>query len=146
MVTAQPLHRAIHGALVAEPSSESESHDGIYWFFISCGVLLLSIVLAIAVPFFADLQSLLGSIAGAPMMFGFPALFYLKACRTQGLPISWFDSVLCHFFLYLLTPILVVFGTLSSLRSIAHSWEVALAEAATAQVAGGHVPALPLVP
>ncbi|EOD24457.1 hypothetical protein EMIHUDRAFT_238504 [Emiliania huxleyi CCMP1516] len=97
------------------------------------GVLLLSIVLATAVPFFSDLQSLLGSLAGAPMMFGFPALFYLRACRAHGLALSWFDAAACHFLLYLLTPTLVVLGTLSSMRSIAHSWEVALAADAAAQ-------------
>eukprot|EP00312_Isochrysidales_sp_CCMP1244_P027643 CAMPEP_0202782658 /NCGR_PEP_ID=MMETSP1388-20130828/63029_1 /ASSEMBLY_ACC=CAM_ASM_000864 /TAXON_ID=37098 /ORGANISM="Isochrysis sp, Strain CCMP1244" /LENGTH=441 /DNA_ID=CAMNT_0049452107 /DNA_START=18 /DNA_END=1339 /DNA_ORIENTATION=+ len=125
MVAAQPLHRSIHASLLAEPGGGARA--ALCWLCVSSGVLLLSIVLATAVPFFSDLQSLLGSLAGAPMMFGFPALFYLRACRAHGLALSWFDAAACHFLLYLLTPTLVVLGTLSSMRSIAHSWEVALA-------------------
>ena len=131
IVAAQPLHRSIHASLLAEPGGGARA--ALCWLCVSSGVLLLSIVLATAVPFFSDLQSLLGSLAGAPMMFGFPALFYLRACRAHGLALSWFDAAACHFLLYLLTPTLVVLGTLSSMRSIAHSWEVALAADAAAQ-------------
>ena len=43
--------------------------------------LAFSVVVAVAVPFFSDMQQLLGALIGAPVVFGLPSFFYLQARR-----------------------------------------------------------------
>ena len=124
MVTAQPLHRAIHAAIFPETlTSRAGSRVVGHWLLISTGQLVISILLAVAVPFFADLQALLGSLTGAPMIFGFPALFFLRARRLQGLSVSVRDQLLCYFFIFVLTPLFLILGTCTSVKSIVRSWQ-----------------------
>ena len=119
MVTAQPLHRAIHGFLfpqtVLEPSSIQQPRAAIHWLCISTGQMTISILLATAVPFFAELQSLLGALTGAPMIFGAPALFYVRGRWLHGLPIKTVDMILCGVFLCVLTPLFTIAGTATSI-------------------------------
>ena len=140
MVTAQPLHRSLHGWLfpeTLETSSTSSARACMHWALLSSGQLLLSVLLATAVPFFADLQALLGSLTGAPMIFGFPALFFLRARHANGLPIRWADLALCGLFLAVLTPLFLVIGTMSSVQSILRNWQAAQATSGEPPVTSG---------
>ena len=126
MVTAQPLHRAIHGFFfpqtVLEPSSIQQPRAAIHWLCISTAQMTISILLATAVPFFAELQSLLGALTGAPMIFGAPALFYVRGRWLHGLPIKTVDIILCGVFLCVLTPLFTIAGTATSVYGIVQEW------------------------
>ena len=69
------------------------------------------------------LQNLLGALTGAPSIFGWPALFYLRACKMRGERVGCCDAFLCKTFLYLLLPLTCSLGTAEALRSIASHWE-----------------------
>ena len=77
---------------------------------------------AASCPFFADFQNLLGSVTGAPIVFGFPALFYLRACQLHGKRVSRVDAVGCAVFLGVFLPMFTVLGTVTALRDIAEDW------------------------
>jgi vesicular inhibitory amino acid transporter len=64
------------------------------------------------------LQALLGAMTGAPIVFGWPAFFYLKACRDRGRRLARVDAVLCTLYLGVLMPLLTVGGTVSAVSDI----------------------------
>ena len=79
-------------------------------------------MLAIAIPFFADLQGLLGSLTGAPFIFGFPAFFFLRASSLANVHVGWPDYIICVLFLFVLMPLFMVVGTISELADIFGKW------------------------
>jgi len=126
MVVAQPLHRALHGflfPLTVEQASSAEPKAAAHWLLISASQLAISFVLAAAVPFFDDLQSLLGALTCAPIVYGFPALFFVRAKALHGLPVPMADGFLCALFLGVLTPLFMVVGTFVAVRSIIADWQ-----------------------
>ncbi|MDC0525502.1 amino acid transporter [bacterium] len=129
MVVAQPLHRAYHGFFLSEtldkPSSMQHPKAALHWLLICTCQMVFSAVFAIVVPFFADLQGLIGSLTGALIMFGYPALFFLRAHQLHGAPVGWADTLLCSLFLYIFTPAFLVLGTMSSVKQIVLDWEAA---------------------
>ena len=86
------------------------------------GQLAVSVLLATAVPFFSQLQDLLGSLTGSPMIFGWPAFFFLRGRALNGVSVGWADWLTCGLFLGVLLPVFTVLGTYSSIESIADSW------------------------
>ena len=84
----------------------------------------LSVLLATAIPFFSELQSLLGSLTGAPIVFGWPAFFFLRSCAVRGVPVGWADFVVCGAFLGLLLPMFLTLGTASAVQEIMESWRL----------------------
>lgn len=54
------------------------------WFGITSLLLVWSYVLANAIPWFSAFQALLGSLLGAPIMFGFPVAFYVLDARQAA--------------------------------------------------------------
>ena len=121
VITAQPLHRSFHGALFPHTLDVDSWVARLHWAVVSLGYLAVCLVLSNKLPFFADMQALIGALGGSATCFGFPAYFYLRACRLNDHPISRADGVLCTFFVAILTPVLTVFGTWASLRDIARS-------------------------
>ena len=81
-----------------------------------------SAIVAVAIPFFSDLQQLLGSCLGAPLVFGCPAFFFLASSRAAARPIALVDLLLCGLFLYILSPLFAIVGTATSLVQIHDSW------------------------
>ena len=51
------------------------------------GMLAFAFLVANAIPFFDDFQNLLGSLTGAPILFGWPAFFYVRR-RDRNLPLD----------------------------------------------------------
>ena len=120
LVTAQPLQKYIcslwppSGARMVSVRSAGRAR----WLTISLAYLAFAYVLAVTIPFFADFQALLGAMTGAPIVFGWPAFFYLKACRDRGRPLARVDAVMCGLFLLVLLPLLTVGGTVSAISDI----------------------------
>ena len=74
-------------------------------------MLLLAFLVANVIPFFADVQDLLGNILGAPTVFGWPAFFFLRGSALRGRPVATVDRVVCTFFLLVLLPAFTLLGT-----------------------------------
>ena len=85
-------------------------------------VLLIALVVASTVPFFAEFQSLLGALTGVPTICGWPVLFFLKGSRLRGEKVPLFDRICCCLLLGVLMPLLLVLGTMSALANIASKW------------------------
>lgn len=153
LITAQPLHRAIHAALFPRTLLAESAAARLHWGAISIGYLILAFALANFVPFFADVQvrapapaahpralaqqrapskatgtratprirarwlssaiawrsrvswpqALIGSMVGASIIFGWPAVFFLRASKLAGVPVAPLDALLCTVFAFVAT-------------------------------------------
>ena len=57
---------------------------------------------------------MIGSALGAPILFGWPALFFVLASKKFHVRIGWFDQVMCALFLGVLLPSCFGIGFYSS--------------------------------
>jgi hypothetical protein len=49
-----------------------------------------------SIPFFSDFQNIIGSALGAPIVFGWPPLFYLRAMAAHGRAVPARERLLCR--------------------------------------------------
>jgi hypothetical protein len=77
----------------------------------------------VQIPFFSDFQNIIGSACGAPIVFGWPALFYLMAMKQHNRAVPALDAFLCRLFLFFALPLCFGVGLLSALRVLAESWD-----------------------
>jgi vesicular inhibitory amino acid transporter len=150
LITALPLQREVSLLLRRRPArhaTPSSSTDGatftfgggstgpagppgaLSWLLISLGLVTFSFVVANGIPFFAIFQSLLGSLTGAPILFGWPAFFYLRSCRMRGWPVAWGDILGCGAFLAICTPLFTVLGTVNAIADVRAAWQASDAHA-----------------
>jgi amino acid permease len=122
LITGQPLHRNLHLLLFTTSADEWGHRAALHWLLITLGQLGFGFGIANVVPFFSDFQNLLGSLTGAPILFGWPALFFLRGSMLNALPISRADLIMCSIFLVLFLPIFTVLGTVNAVLDIAHDW------------------------
>lgn len=122
MLTAQPLaeqiQRKVWPASVADRSWRGQSR----WALIQGLIIAVSYLVANAIPFFADFQNIIGAALGAPIMFGWPVLFYVFGMFRQRRPIPVLDRALCVLFLGLLTPFCMGVGVVAAVRALLHDW------------------------
>lgn len=88
------------------------------WLAVTAAFLSLAALVANMIPFFADLQELVGALCGAPIIFGWPALFYVRAMACHGMPLPGIDKLLCGTSLLVFAPIFTILGTASALDHI----------------------------
>ncbi len=127
LITGQPLHRNYHRSLFPATADESGPLAATHWLLLTLGQLAFGFFVANAIPFFADFQNLLGTLTGAPIVFGWPALFYLRGHQLLDDPkeresLSCTDGILCALFLLVFLPLFTVLGTLNACRDIMHDW------------------------
>ena len=126
LITAQPLTRAIHAALFPVDYASRLAYERpsgwAQWLLTSLIVLTSALVLAAAVPFFAEFQALLGALTGVPTVCGWPALFLLRGSRRKGARLGTLDRLACSVLMYGLMPLLLVAGSASSIAAIAQKW------------------------
>jgi len=122
LVAGQPLHRALHARLFPRSVDNQTRRAALDWLLCSAATLVLSLAIALAVPVFSDLQDLLGAVLGAPLVFGLPAFFFLRASRASGTPLRPLDLGLCVLFLGFFTPLFAIVGTGTTLVQIRDSW------------------------
>jgi len=106
----QLLTRALHARIWPYSVNLKDCKSGTQWFVISISGVLLSWVVANAIPFFSDLEALISSLCVGPTTFGFPALFYLLACRQLGKQIPLWERLVC----YLMCFIAIFFVTVGT--------------------------------
>ena len=122
LVAGQPLHRALHRRFFPGSVDAQTRRAQLHWLACSSGTLLLSLLVAVAVPFFSAMQDFLGALLGAPIVFGLPAFFFVRAARASNTPIKPVDLAICTLFLAFFTPLFAIVGTGMSLVQIADSW------------------------
>lgn len=127
LVTGQPLHRAVHAACFPRDAarrvrSHARPASPLAWLAVTSSVLLLALFVAALVPFFAEFQKLLGALTGAPTLFGWPALFYVRGAQLRQVRVSRVECALCAAYVGLITPALATMGTLSAIAGIAARW------------------------
>ena len=98
------------------------SRDASRWLLVTTLFLAFGFTVANAIPFFSDFQSLLGALTGAPIVFGWPALFYVRGCQLNGKRIAWPDRVCCGVFLCVFLPVFTSLGTVNAIQSILRDW------------------------
>ena len=54
----------------------------------------------------------------APIVFGWPAFFYLRSSKVHGRRVGLTDRVICGLFLAVFLPLFTVLGTIDAVRSI----------------------------
>jgi amino acid permease len=126
LITAQPLHRAIHAALFPA-DYDARLHferpaSATRWLAVTMLVLLFALVLAAAVPFFAQFQSLLGALTGVPTVCGWPPLFLLRGAKLKSQRVGGLERFCCNALLWFFTPILLVAGSVSAAAAVAEQW------------------------
>lgn len=90
------------------------------WFCLTVTITCTAWLVANAVPFFADLVSLVGALASAPLAFAIPAALF--AVSPAAKVYSNRASIEPHLH-GVLTLLIQVAGTAGSVASIAHHWE-----------------------
>jgi len=85
VIACQPLHMWLHATIFPQTFQQESRRGSWHWFLLTCGYLLFGFLIGNCVPFFADVQALIGSLFGAPSVFGWPVLFFVMLCRQQQL-------------------------------------------------------------
>jgi len=123
LLTNVPLALALHSVLFPATALDFTGFRGrVHWFLITGALLGFSFVVANAIPFFGSFQGIIGAALGAPILFGWPPAFFLLASKKYGVPVSWFDAVLCRVFIYIVFPVCFSLGLYSAVRSLVLSW------------------------
>ena len=130
VVDIQCVHTALHSKVFPKTYKIDNTIGRLHWFFITLCVILISFLIANLIPFFGDVNSLIGSLFGSAIVFGFPSLYYLLSTRTsntttQGKKIESIPNKLgstktwaSYFFLFILFPVFCIFGTIGSVTSL----------------------------
>ena len=125
VIACQPLHNWLHCTVFPRTYQKESMLGSIHWFFLTVGYLVFGFFIGILVPFFADVQALIGSLFGAPTIFGWPAAFFLAVHRRSTntwsdaiIAMGYGNTVICCFFLFICTPLFCLLGTTGAIQSI----------------------------
>jgi len=130
VIAGQPLHMWMHATFFPKTYNQESRKASFHWFLLTGGYILFGFFIGNLIPFFADVQALIGSLFGAPTMFGWPVAFYLSVSRRKST--SWcaaFHSIgighatICLFFLLICTPMFCLLGTTGAITSIVQDSE-----------------------
>lgn len=123
ILTNQPLSNALHAMISPETLLDYDTYRGrLIWCVITTTLLSFSVVIANTIPFFSTFQALVGSLMGAPLMFGLPAYFYWRASWDHDKTMERFDIALCLIFLFVFLPVCTVCGTVSAVQQLIDDW------------------------
>merc|ERR1712146_600488 len=114
----------------------------LHWLLLTVGYIFFAWTIVNLVPFFGDLQAFIGATLGAPIVFGWPSLYYLLVCKEKATAekklsskdddeskASWCEalfsstrrsmhSAISLFFLCVITPLFLVLGTWGGIAAI----------------------------
>jgi len=130
VIAIQPFHVFVHSAIFPETLYVSSNKGRIHWLVITVGYIIIAWVIANIIPFFADLQGLIGALLGAPIVFGWPSLYYLlvNKKKTDGSWLETFRSIglintsISLLFLCIFTPMFCILGTWGGISDIVNDF------------------------
>jgi FtsH-binding integral membrane protein len=125
VIVCQPLHSWFHLKLFPRTYQKESKLGTVHWFLITVGYLIFGFVVGNLIPFFADVQAFIGSLFGAPTIFGWPPAFYIYLHRQQtnswneaAIQMGYGNAAVCVIFLFVCTPLFCVLGTSGAIQSI----------------------------
>ena len=122
LVNNQPLTKKV--VELFYPKAEAVGNGT--WAAITCAFLAWSYLIANLIPWFSDFQNVMGSMLGAPVMFGFPVWFYVRdpkqhatiaGSRTTKGALALVGAVVL--------PLTWVIGTVAAFVGLAADWSSA---------------------
>mmetsp|Transcript_5915 Transcript_5915/g.14023 ORF Transcript_5915/g.14023 Transcript_5915/m.14023 type:complete len:479 (+) Transcript_5915:93-1529(+) len=125
VICCQPLHDWLHSKIFPQTYHEESRLGTMHWFLITTGYLVFGFVVGNLIPFFADVQALIGSLFGAPTIFGWPSIFFVMMYRQKAS--SWLEAIslmgyghafVCGMFLFICTPLFCILGTTGAVQAI----------------------------
>ena len=75
VIACQPLHMYLHSTFFPSTYQQTSLLGSIHWFCITFGYIVIGYIVGNLIPYFADVQALIGSLFGAPIIFGWPSVF-----------------------------------------------------------------------
>eukprot|EP00501_MAST-03F_sp_TOSAG23-6_P000287 GSMAST32.ASY1.ANO1.294.1 assembled CDS len=120
IITAIPFVSKIHSRLYPEKSQNRSICKE--WLYITSILIFCCFLVANLIPFFAAFQEIVGALLGAPTMFGWPVLFYLRAASLNHIKISTFDKIMCGIFFFVLMPTCTILGFTAAMRVLISNW------------------------
>lgn len=125
VVCMQPVHSYVHSKVFSKTYRASSIKATLHWLLITVSFILFAFMIVNIVPFFADVNGLVGALTGAPIIFGFPSLYYLLGMKEKD--ITWKEtfvnklgpikSGISCLFLVIVFPF-CIFGTISAVMSL----------------------------
>ena len=119
VLAVQPFHFWVHSIAFPKTFNSASTKGQLHWLLVTGGCIVCACVIANVIPFFSDLQGLIGSLLGAPIVFGWPSLYYLLMNKKESggswtetfKSIGFVNSSVSMIFLCILTPLFCVLGT-----------------------------------
>jgi amino acid permease len=123
IINQQVLCRGVH--LFLAPSKavvKDRRQTGFYaatlqWFVITTGAMAVALALALSIPTFEDIVSLIGAALATPLCFVFPAVCFLGTARMQGLTPHRFE-LSWNVVLFLAFVAATVLGTIAAIKKM----------------------------
>eukprot|EP00041_Stephanoeca_diplocostata_P019864 m.432789 g.432789 ORF g.432789 m.432789 type:complete len:457 (-) comp21414_c1_seq6:171-1541(-) len=123
LLTNIPLAIAFHDIWDFENSRDHTSWKGrLQWLVINACILTFGFVMTNLVPNFKAFQSIIGSAFGAPIMFGWPALFMVAAHLRFKRQLGVLHAAGCACFLVIFLPSCMGLGLTNAIKSLLDSW------------------------
>jgi len=127
MITNQPLTYKAHEAVSSSTLHATGLKPQLIHLAITSAFLLMGFVIANLIPFFADMQGIISAFAASPIVFFFPAYFYMRASMNAG---DWKDVPIyekAYLFLMMgfITPFCFFVGLVSAFDGIIAGWSTA---------------------
>ena len=137
VIAIQPFHTWLHNNIFPSTFNSSSTKGKLHWLLITSTYLAFAWAVGNLIPFFSDVQGLLGALLGAPIAFMWPSLYYLLTSKKQNQnqdekeeeELSWkdtfksigiFNSSISIIFICICTPLFVIFGTYGAMQAIIH--------------------------
>jgi amino acid permease len=111
------LLRNFHVAVSPKTANTNSLKARLIWFGLSVALVLMTYLVANAVPIFGQLTSLLGALFGPLLGYVFPSIFFIAAHRKAGKTIRTAEKVLLAVIITF-SVVLICAGTVSNILSI----------------------------
>eukprot|EP00050_Salpingoeca_kvevrii_P009809 m.4913 g.4913 ORF g.4913 m.4913 type:complete len:443 (-) comp2466_c0_seq1:63-1391(-) len=122
LLTNQVLAFKLHGFFRPQTVGQRTAAGRLHWTIINVIILSLAWLVANLIPFFADFQNIIGAALGAPIVFGWPAAFFVAAHRQNGQSMKLRDIIGCALFLCVFLPICTGVGLTAAIKALISDW------------------------
>ena len=124
VITNQPLAYKAHEGISKATLHGTGVKPALVHFGITLTFLITGFILANLIPFFADMQGVISAFAASPIVFFYPAYFYVVACMRAGdwKAVPFWEKGWLGFMIFFVFPFCFFVGLVSSISGIASSW------------------------